>query len=199
MAATDLAISSILSPGNSTLSSSLIHQIQDTGQNSLLATDEHHPLPYNKAFNIDAEFSEDSIITVTAVIADKYTMYKDKFKFTVDGATVSSVQFPVALIKKDNFFGVVESYKNTALIKIILKKPTSNIKLTVNYQGCWDGGVCYPPNSKSFSFTNIQKIPIPPSKNYGSISIEVLLLILMMLAATTYSIYKGFFTTSNKP
>src|SRR3569623_2075576 len=84
-------------------------------------------------------------------IADGYYMYRDKFKFEVDGATLGTPQRPAGKEKHDDNFGTVETYRKDVRIALPIQRAagvTSETLKTVS-QGCADAGLCYTPQSES--------------------------------------------------
>ena len=48
-------------------------------------------------------------------IANGYYLYREKFKFSVEpaGVTLGTPQFPAGKVKQDEYFGKVETYRQT--------------------------------------------------------------------------------------
>jgi thiol:disulfide interchange protein DsbD len=116
------------------------------------------PASVDIAFKFDAFKVDENTIKATWKIRDGYYMYHDKFNFAVDGADFGKIIFPEGEPKKDDFFGDITIHKKQLVIDLPLKNIGESIDLTVNYQGCWEGGVCYPPVEKK---TTIQMVKIP--------------------------------------
>ena len=100
-----------------------------------------------KAFRLSARALDPTAVEVRFDIAVGYYMYRDKFGFAVagSGATLGSPEFPKGQIKKDEFFGTVETYRKQVAIRIPVAGNTDKLALEVTSQGCADIGVCYPP------------------------------------------------------
>ena len=106
----------------------------------------NHPLPVNKAFKLSAILLNKKLLTVRWLVEQDYYLYKDKFSFSVEEASIENVNFPEAKIKNDEFFGEVSVYTAPLEIEIELNNLKKNsIFVTIEHQGCWEGGVCYPP------------------------------------------------------
>ena len=75
------------------------------------------------------------------------------FEFSVDNSDmrIIKVNMPEGKKKKDEFFGDVDVYYNSAKANIYFDKITSKTNLILKYQGCADAGLCYPPITKKFS------------------------------------------------
>ena len=64
-------------------------------------------------------------------IADGYYLYRDKFKFAVEPATVKlgAAQFPQGDVHNDEFFGKVETYRKELRIRLPFTRDASTNKL----------------------------------------------------------------------
>ena len=101
------------------------------------------------AFKFSAQAIDAGTIEVRYRIADGYYMYRDKFKFAVEPASVKlgTAQFPKGDIHNDEFFGKVETYRKEVRIRLPFTRDAAvdKLKLAVTSQGCADIGVCYVP------------------------------------------------------
>jgi len=106
----------------------------------------NHPLPVNKAFKLSAILLNKKTLSVRWLIEQDYYLYKDKFSFSVEEASIENINLPEAKIKNDEFFGEVSVYTAPLEIEIELNNlKKDSIFVTIEHQGCWEGGVCYPP------------------------------------------------------
>ncbi|MFH1873409.1 MAG: protein-disulfide reductase DsbD [Pseudomonadota bacterium] len=102
------------------------------------------PLPPEQAYRFSARMVDAKTIEARWQITDQYYMYRDKFKFALDGGTLGTPVFPPGKMKDDEIFGKVEVYRKE--VKILLPVEASGpVTLKAISQGCWDGGICYPP------------------------------------------------------
>jgi thiol:disulfide interchange protein DsbD len=101
------------------------------------------------AFKFSAQATDAGTIEVRYRIADGYYMYRDKFKFAVEPATLKlgTAQFPAGDIHNDEFFGKMETYRKEVRIRLPFTRDAAatELKLAVTSQGCADVGVCYIP------------------------------------------------------
>jgi thiol:disulfide interchange protein DsbD len=98
-----------------------------------------------KAFRFSARALDDSLLEVRFAIADGYYMYRERFRFSLQGdARMGAPQLPPGLKHKDEFFGEVETYRKEARV-LIPVQGSGRVALTVVSQGCADLGVCYVP------------------------------------------------------
>src|SRR5687767_7563705 len=107
----------------------------------------------DKAFRFEARLKDARSIEVTYQIAPGYYLYRDKFKFSLapQDAKPGTPQLPPGKIKKDEFFGEVETYRDNLTIVVPFELAQSTapaITLTAVSQGCADAGVCYVPHEQ---------------------------------------------------
>ncbi|MBK6554485.1 MAG: protein-disulfide reductase DsbD [Rhodocyclaceae bacterium] len=113
---------------------------------SLFAADE--PLEPEQAYRFSVQALDAHSIEARWQIENGYYMYRDKFKFAAEPATVKlgEPKFPAGKIKDDEFFGKVETYRSEVKIVIPVEaNGAESFTLKATSQGCWDEGICYPP------------------------------------------------------
>ena len=115
-----------------------------------------HPefLDPEEAFIVSAKAVSENVIKVQWQIADGYYLYKDKFQFSLQGndLTITNVKLPEGKLKNDPDFGSVwVNYHDVDALLTIQRKEdaASTAELLVNYQGCKEDVLCYPPISKT--------------------------------------------------
>ena len=116
------------------------------------------------AFKPSARALDAQTIEVAFAIAKGYYLYRDKFRFAVDGesVTLGSPVFPRGKEKNDENFGKVEVFYNSVAIRLPVERHASGtlpLRLNVTSQGCADAGVCYPPQMQTVTLT----LPDPAS------------------------------------
>ena len=100
-----------------------------------------------KAFRFSARLVDPANVEARFQVAKGYYLYKDKIKFSAEGAKLGTPVLPAGKIKTDEIFGRTETYPSDTLIRVPVD-PASVGKpftLTASFQGCADVGVCYPP------------------------------------------------------
>jgi len=106
-------------------------------------------LPPEDAFRFSARALDERTLEARFTIADGYYLYRDKLQFTlpIGGATLAAPELPAGKAKHDQFFGDVETYRGTVVIRIPLSgaERGKEVELAADSQGCADVGVCYPP------------------------------------------------------
>ena len=101
-----------------------------------------------KAFRMSARALDATHVEVHFAIADGYYMYREKFRFALEGAggaRLGTPEFPPGVKKKDEFFGEMETYRKQVAIRIPVEGSAAALQLLVTSQGCADMGVCYVP------------------------------------------------------
>lgn len=128
-----------------------------------------------KAFQFTARLADANAIEVHYQIAPGYYMYRDKFRFAVEPAEarLGKPQLPPGKIKKDEFFGDVEIYRDEVKIMLPLqhdgKAPAAT--LTAVSQGCADLGVCYVPQEQKaeLRLASFTSAPAPGAAGSGGL------------------------------
>ena len=103
------------------------------------------------AFRFAARMADPQTLEVTYQIADGYYMYRERFGFKADGATLGTPQIPPGKVKYDPTFEKdVETYKGLLTIRVPVEG-SGSFTLTATSQGCADAGLCYPPQQHTAS------------------------------------------------
>ncbi len=108
-----------------------------------------------KAFRFSARALDAGTAEVRYAIADGYYLYRERFRFAAEPATVTlgQPQFPKGEIHEDRFFrffGKQETYRKEVRIRLPIESSGADrVKLLVTSQGCADVGVCYVPQVQS--------------------------------------------------
>lgn len=108
------------------------------------------PLPADEAFAFSANVLDANTLLIAWDIHPEYYLYHNKFFIDVKGAEFGNINFPKGKIKDDPLFGMVQIHKGKLELEIPLRNiKTQNISFIAKYQGCWSGGICYPPQEKN--------------------------------------------------
>jgi len=101
------------------------------------------------AFKFSARMHDAGTVAITYDIADGYYMYRERFKFTAESATLGIPIFPAGKVKFDETFQKnVETYRHSVTITIPVQSP-GLFTLKATSQGCADAGLCYAPQDAS--------------------------------------------------
>jgi len=111
------------------------------------------------AFKFSARALDANTLEAHWQVADGYYMYRDRFKFEVDGATLGTPQKPAGKVKHDENFGAVEIYRKDVRITLPIQRAAGATSVTLKTvsQGCADAGLCYTPQNESVTI----KLPAP--------------------------------------
>ena len=108
----------------------------------------------SQAFRFSARNLDAKTVEVSYEIAPGYFLYRQKFKFSAQPASVTLgiPQFPAGMMKADKLFGNSEIYRNQ--MRVVLPVAVAGLSLehftlTAVSQGCADIGVCYAPQEHS--------------------------------------------------
>jgi len=131
---------------------------------SVFALGADEPLPPNQAFKVSAKALAADRIEISWDIAEGYYLYLNKMRFESKTAQIQLGEpaFPAGQSKHDENFGDVIIYRNTLNIPVALTagNGATSLQLLVQYQGCADQGICYPPQKTTFNL----KLPEPAVK-----------------------------------
>ena len=110
-----------------------------------LAADDY--LDPERAFQFSAVLRDANTVVVTYKIADGYYMYRERFQFSAEGATLGAPVFPAGKVKFDETFKKnVETYRHAVSIVVPLAAAaTTSFTFNATGQGCADLGLCYAP------------------------------------------------------
>ena len=106
-------------------------------------------LPVEEAFQFQLLPDENKLlIKIELYNAPGYYTYKDKFNVSLEASTTIETTYPQGEIKEDEFFGKQEVYFGIQIITILLKDLVlTDQKIRIDYQGCSEKGLCYPPSA----------------------------------------------------
>jgi thiol:disulfide interchange protein DsbD len=102
-----------------------------------------------QAFKLTARVEGNHLIA-NYDIAPGYYMYRKRFEFDVEtpGAQFGTPVIPPGKVKQDEFFGEVETYRDSLRIELPILFDAGSLKtieVKATGQGCADIGICYPP------------------------------------------------------
>ena len=111
-------------------------------------------LPVDEAFRPVLIPIDGNTVEVSWQVAPGYYLYKDKISVETASADVQlgRLELPAGKMKYDEFFGESEVYLEDVFARLPLARATPealDLALTLGYQGCAEGGLCYPPTSRT--------------------------------------------------
>lgn len=125
--------------------------------------DQPHFLPVDEAFQVTAQLTAENRIQLVWNIADAYYLYRHRLEFSsAENSLLGEVVIPDGLKKQDDYFGEVEVYYRELSVHLPIETRADLFSVTVEYQGCADAGLCYPPTRKVFQLAkNDDSILLP--------------------------------------
>ena len=120
------------------------------------------PLPPDQVFKASAQALSAQQLELGFSIADGYYLYRDKIKVSTQTAqvTLDAPNFPVGENKHDDNFGDSVIYRGDLKIPVnITASGVTDLQIAVQYHGCADKGLCYPPQKKTFALKLPTTIP----------------------------------------
>jgi thiol:disulfide interchange protein DsbD len=115
-------------------------------------------LPVDEAFRPMLIPVDGNTVEVTWQVAPGYYLYKDKISVSTssDKVQLGTLELPAGELKYDEFFGESEVYVDDVFAALTIARATPaamDLELTVAFQGCAEGGLCYPPTTRTLSVT----------------------------------------------
>lgn len=118
-------------------------------------------LPVDEAFVLSAEVADDGSLLASWDIADGYYLYRHRFAFSsrIDAdhpatpVRFAEPEIPPGKRKVDDWFGEVEVYYHSAQVRVPVAEGAGRVEVGIEYQGCADAGLCYPPEKKWIALT----------------------------------------------
>lgn len=136
-----------------------------------LAVDEKDLLPIDQAFALSAKAVARDKIEFTWKIAPGYYLYRHRMSVSAveSNFKTNPLELPEGTHKKDQFFGDVQTYRNTVVgIQTgAAADGVNSVSFLVKYQGCADLGVCYPPHKKTIT------VALPAATQTDSIALDL--------------------------
>ena len=126
-------------------------------------------LPVDEAFEPILTAIDGNNVEVAIRVTDGYYLYKDKFSATIlsDVAQAGRLELPAGEIKNDQYFGEMEVYHGDVFGKLSVARATPaamDVEIELKYQGCADGGICYPPA------TRVLSVSLPEATAVGALA-----------------------------
>ena len=140
-------------------------------QSSNLYNKNNDFLSAEKAFKYEIYKSKDlKYIDVIFDIAPGYYLYKSKMDLKILPFLNSELILGNGKIKKDEFFGEQEVFYNQTTLKLLTEESISDdYEVSLQYQGCSDNGLCYPPITKVFKLNELNNLNKPQASETDTI------------------------------
>lgn len=104
-------------------------------------------LPVEQAFQLQG-IANDEVVTLRFTVAPEHYLYRHAFKFELpegSAARIGPPKLPDGNKETDDYFGEIETYRGFLEITLAVQGGVTPAALDVEYQGCADAGLCYPP------------------------------------------------------
>ncbi|MBV6322915.1 protein-disulfide reductase DsbD [Duganella violaceipulchra] len=113
------------------------------------------------AFKFSARMVDGHTVSVSFQIADGYYMYRERYKFSANGAKLGALSIPAGTVHFDETFQKnVETYRKTVTMTLPVEAD-GPFTLMVVGQGCSDKGLCYAPQDYKASLVASGSVPLP--------------------------------------
>jgi len=132
-------------------------------------------VPVDEAFKPILIPVDGNTVEVTFQVTPGYYLYKDKISVVAlsENVQLGKLDLPKGKSKFDEFFGESEVYFDDVFATLPLARATPEameLKLEVNFQGCAEGGLCYPPTTRVVTTslpaaTTVTDLASLPSRN----------------------------------
>ena len=112
-------------------------------------------LDADQAFQVIVNPVDPLTLEARWTIAPGYYLYRDKFRLSLvdaPGVSIANVEIPSGEAKDDPNFGPQQVFHQAAVITVRLNREVSGeteARVKMDYQGCAEIGVCYPPLSQT--------------------------------------------------
>lgn len=127
------------------------------------------PLPVEEAYLFSYSQPEPGLLVLQWVMPESdYYLYRDQIKLHTNGQVeVVDIQKGPTVGKEDAIYGQSQVYFDQAEFRIAVQQSSAgnpNPEFKIEYQGCWEGGICYPPQTKTVQLTAVptETTPIAP-------------------------------------
>ena len=113
-------------------------------------------LPVDQAFSPVLIPVDGNNVEVTWRVTDGYYLYKEKISVRAlsDDVQLGKLDLPKGKLKYDEFFGESEVYFDDVFAPLPIARATPDamdLELEISYQGCAEGGLCYPPTTRTLT------------------------------------------------
>ncbi|RDX37866.1 protein-disulfide reductase DsbD [Kangiella sp. HD9-110m-PIT-SAG07] len=103
-------------------------------------------LKVDEAFQLNVDIVDDTAL-VKFKIADGYYMYSERLKLSSPNATLGQANIPEGKEKDDPYLGLTQVHYKFLEASIPIKQSNGDFTLVVDYQGCAEDRLCYPPTT----------------------------------------------------
>jgi thiol:disulfide interchange protein len=133
------------------------------------------PLPPEQAFRLDALVSSPNHLLLRWIMPKGYYLYRDQTTLQLRDAPELSLKpaWPEGMTHQDAKYGKVTVYFGELDLPVVVDgdlKARHSLSLDVTFQGCQDGGLCYPPMHQTL---NVDLSSANPVTNTAAVAPEM--------------------------
>lgn len=144
---TQLSLLILFAASSCNLAIAQFDEIISAGENSLSAAFDSDPtfLPVNEAFVPSMRWNDQGQTQLVWYIEPGYYLYRDRFAYQNEVGESASASYPPGVKVFDEFYQKdLEVFYNQ--LASTLEIPDETTTLYIQFQGCAEAGLCYPPN-----------------------------------------------------
>lgn len=155
-------------------------------------------LPAEQAFKLEALAQDRQHLLLRWTMPKGYYLYRDQTALRLkdaDGLSLAKPEWPAGVQKDDPHFGTTTVYVDQVEVPLTIVGDTagrSAVALEASFQGCQDGGLCYPLMTRALSIdlgsatptsgTNAEPAPeMPPAKATEALDVSFAYALLLAL------------------
>lgn len=165
-----LPAAALTAPTTTTSRTDFSAALQRLGHASGTAATKAPPLPPGQAFVFDAIATAPNALLLRWTMPPGYYLYRDQTRLNLtdaDGVTLGIPKWPMGAAHADAHFGTTTVYFDEVALPVPLTRTDGaprNVTLRATFQGCQDGGLCYPPMTRTLS------IALPPKADATAVA-----------------------------
>ena len=108
----------------------------------------------DQAFVLSVRVLDAKRLELSYKVAPGYYLYRERFKFSADGAKLGDLQIPPGKKHYDTALEQnVETYHDGVTVVLPVVSASKAFTLNATHQGCADKGLCYPPQPRAVAVT----------------------------------------------
>ena len=136
-----------------------------SAQASIFGGSSNQPLDVEQAFVLTGGQTASDRVDLVWQVADDYYLYQDRIEIEfAPGIDVLLREDSATDTKDDPLFGEVQVFHKIAQVGLTIGRADQSVpgssSFKVTYQGCWEGGICYPPVTKELSLADVGLIKV---------------------------------------
>ena len=122
-------------------------------------------LSVDEAFRLSAHRDTDASLRLEWQVAPGHYLYRDKIVVAAEAPL--AVATPAGEMKDDPNFGLTEIYHDRVIVPVEGEAARAGV-LRITYQGCSEGGLCYPPVTRSLDPATLELTEVATGLRFGT-------------------------------